>query len=110
MSLRNAAEWYDKAAKQGNMYAQNNLATLFLEGRGVQKSYEKAFELFTASAKQGFPYAFMGLGQMYEYGFHVKKSKDEAIKWYTKASTSGCHEAIECLEHIGGNDNGISGE
>src|SRR5262249_33743477 len=41
MDLGEVAELYQKAADQGNAYAQNNLGWLYEEGRGVQKNLRR---------------------------------------------------------------------
>ena len=50
-----AAQWYRKAADQGNARAQYNLGTLYEAGNGVEKDVDKAVEWFRKAAKQGEP-------------------------------------------------------
>ena len=48
-----AAEWYGKAAEQGDAGAQCELGYLYEEGQGMPKDYAKAAEWFGKAAEQG---------------------------------------------------------
>jgi TPR repeat protein len=48
-----AAEWYEKAAKQGDADAQYELGSLYFNGQGVQRDDTKAAEWFSKAAAQG---------------------------------------------------------
>ena len=48
-----AAEWYQKAAEQGDADAQNGLGVLYKKGRGVKRDYAKALEWYRKSVLQG---------------------------------------------------------
>jgi len=48
-----AAEWFEKAALQGDADAQCSLGTAYELGRGVPQSDDKAFEFYAQSAAQG---------------------------------------------------------
>jgi TPR repeat protein len=50
-----AADWYMKAALQGNTYAQLNLGRAYAMGRGVQKSTKIAIVWWKIAAAQGGP-------------------------------------------------------
>lgn len=47
-----AAEWFQKAADQGNADAQFWLGCMYQNGSGVERSYEKAVEWFQKAANQ----------------------------------------------------------
>ena len=51
--MKKAVEWYKKAAKQGNMWAQHNLGYCYEYGEGIRKNHKKAVEWFTKAAEQG---------------------------------------------------------
>ena len=38
--------WYEKAAEQGDVYAQHIVAKMYEEGKGVPQDYSKALEWF----------------------------------------------------------------
>ena len=48
-----AAEWFRKAAEQGNADAQYNLGMCYQEWKGVEQSFSKAEEWYTKAAQQG---------------------------------------------------------
>jgi uncharacterized protein len=48
-----AAEWFRKAAEQGDVEAQCNLGVMFAEGIGVARDYEKSMEWLVKAADQG---------------------------------------------------------
>ena len=45
INKQNAYNLYQKAAELGNDVAQFNLANMFIDGKGVDQNYDKAFEL-----------------------------------------------------------------
>ena len=49
-----AAQWYRKAAEQGNAPAQSNLGIMYENGRGVEKDPAQAVEWYRKAAEQGF--------------------------------------------------------
>jgi TPR repeat protein len=48
-----AVQWYKKAAEQGHVVAQYNLALMYKNGEGVLQDYIIAYAWFTLSAFQG---------------------------------------------------------
>ena len=48
-----AAEWYRKAAEQGNAFAQYKLGDMYDKGEGVAKDAAKAKEWWQKAADQG---------------------------------------------------------
>ena len=48
-----AARWYEKAAVQGKVTAQNNLGRLYHLGIGVSKSTDQAIFWYEKAAAQG---------------------------------------------------------
>ncbi len=48
-----AAKWYAKAAEQGYVYAQNNLGTLYAQGRGVPRDYTIAYMWYSLVGASG---------------------------------------------------------
>jgi TPR repeat protein len=47
-----ARGWYEKAAAQGNPWAQHNLGVLYDNGRGVPQDYVKAYMWLDLAAAQ----------------------------------------------------------
>ena len=46
-------KWYRKAAAQGDAEGQNNLGSLYENGRGVPQDNMEAMRLYRAAAKRG---------------------------------------------------------
>ena len=75
-----AAEWYIKAAKQGNVSAQFNLALMYENGQGVEQSHTKAAEWYLKAAEQGHALATLEMSSRY---FNGKGVPDNYMKAYT---------------------------
>ena len=76
-----AAQWYRKAADQGNEFAQCGLAAMYREGRGVAKDPAEAIPLLRRSAASGRSDAALALGMMYANGEGTSKDSGEAYFW-----------------------------
>ncbi|HEV8552721.1 MAG TPA: tetratricopeptide repeat-containing serine protease family protein [Casimicrobiaceae bacterium] len=87
------AEWYQKAATQGNADAQFNLGVMYANGEGVSKDAAKAVEWYQKAATQGDADAQLNLGAMYLRGEGVPKEVAKAVEWYQKAATQGNADA-----------------
>jgi TPR repeat protein len=92
-----AAEWFRKAADQGNSFAQNELGKLYYVGTTIPKDYAQAAEWFRKAAEQGLAEAQYKLGFQYDQGEGVPKDHEQAIVWYQKAAYQGNSRAIELL-------------
>jgi uncharacterized protein len=94
-----AAEWWKKAAAQGQWEAQFNLAGLYRSGEGVAKDEGLAFALYKvvaslADRKQGFipieaNAAQAILGFMCRLGEGTPKDDVQAAEWNLKAASAG---------------------
>lgn len=81
-----AAEWYSKAADQGNASAQTDLGFMLLYGEGIPKD-EKAGHLWLEKAAgQGDAKAQNLLGIAHLYGHGVKKDPSAAFPLFLKAA------------------------
>jgi|GEM_PF-2769696 len=88
-----AAFWYEKAAKQGNVTAQNNLGTLYANGVGVPKNPRKAAYWYKKAADQGNATAQNNLGIQYQEGQGVARNARVAADWFSKAANQGNAQA-----------------
>jgi len=103
---RQATYWWKKAANQGHDDAQYELGLAYYEGKGVEKSYEKAVDWWDKATKQGhsesqyrlwYKKAERGdikaqyrLGNAYSEGWGNKKPDEaKAIEWWQKAAKQG---------------------
>ena len=80
-----AEKWYRKAADQGYVSAQWNLANIYYN----RKDYKETFKLYTLAAEQNHAASQYMLGRCYWEGYSCEQSYDEAAKWYRKAADQG---------------------
>jgi len=64
-NLEKAFHWYQKAAENGHIKAQNNLALLYEKGEGTEKNLEEAFYWYQKAAENGDIKAQYNLAQLY---------------------------------------------
>lgn len=88
-------------AKSGDIFAQSELADMYLYGYGASKNDSKGMQWLLASAEQGYWQAQNKLGNIYYNQAENKPNKfiyneegvnenyEEAIKWYRKAAEQG---------------------
>ena len=82
-----------KAAEQGNIDAQFNLARMYSDGEGVAKDSTKAFEWYSKAAELGLSKAQFNLGWMYFRGDGVTEDAAKAAEWWRKAAEQGHADA-----------------
>uniref|UniRef100_A0A914YUY5 Sel1 repeat family protein n=1 Tax=Panagrolaimus superbus TaxID=310955 RepID=A0A914YUY5_9BILA len=85
-----AAEWYDKAAKNGSGRSANNLGLLYKDGLGVEKSEAKAFKYFEYAVQQSDDSAAMvNLADCYFNGVGTNNDHAKGMKWLQMAADKG---------------------
>jgi TPR repeat protein len=89
-----AALWWEKAALQGDLEAQFNLANACLKGQGFAKDEARAWELMRAAAQAGLPPAQARLGMAYATGEGMVQDLIESAKWFILASDQGDKAAL----------------
>eukprot|EP01012_Entosiphon_sulcatum_P060975 TRINITY_DN8623_c0_g1_i5.p1 TRINITY_DN8623_c0_g1~~TRINITY_DN8623_c0_g1_i5.p1 ORF type:complete len:235 (-),score=31.29 TRINITY_DN8623_c0_g1_i5:77-781(-) len=72
---QHAAEWFSKAALQGNAYGQNNLARCYERGEGVVLDLGKAQKFYSLSAAQGWQDAVTNLARVNAKIHHHQNNK-----------------------------------
>lgn len=90
-----AREWFEKAAAQGNAWAQVLLGAMYHGGKGGLKDYQKAREWYEKAADQGNALAQLSVGLMYEDGRGVRQDYATAKEWYGKACDNGDQEGCD---------------
>ena len=65
--FKGAFKWFEKSSNQDYALGQYNLAVLYYEGLGVEKSLETTIDLLEKSAKQGLKVALNCLNNIGEY-------------------------------------------
>lgn len=85
---KQAVEWYTKAANQGNITAELDLASLYRDGRGklFARDVDQAAAWYRKAAEQGDPRAQGALGMLYTLGQGVPRSDVEAYYWLDLAA------------------------
>ena len=104
----NAARWYRKAAEQGHVQAQTNLALMYSEGQGVKQDIREAAKWFDAAARGGDATAQYSLGLLYYQGAGVKQSYDSAMQLWILAARSGNASAMNNLAIMHGMGEGVA--
>jgi len=85
---KQAVAWYTKAANQGNVTAELDLASLYRDGRGklFARDVDQAAAWYRKAAEQGDPSAQGALGMLYTLGQGVPRSDVEAYYWLDLAA------------------------
>ena len=85
-----AAQWWRKAAAQGNRLAQFGLGNLYLYGQGgVPQDASQAAQWYLKAAAQGYDGAQAMMGTFYDDGVGVPQDYGQAAQWYRKAAAQG---------------------
>ena len=85
-NLKTASYWFWQSAKNGNKYAQNNLAWHWYDGEGVDKDLKEALYWFNQSSNQYFHKASLQAGKMYFYGEGTTVDYANAVKRFKDAA------------------------
>jgi uncharacterized protein len=84
--LKQAADWYRKAAEAGSVAGQIHLAELYRDGRGVVRDVAKAVDWYRKAAEQGDAGAQGMLAVLYSVGQGVPQDYAEAYYWFDLAA------------------------
>jgi len=99
-SSTEAAKWFLKAAEQGDVTAQNNLAKLYADGNGVAKNEAEAAKWYRRAAEQGYVYSEYTFAAILWNGNGVSKDYVQAYKWMNLALAQGSELAKQYLPII----------
>ena len=95
-----AKYWYEKAIDANVTEAYNNLATLYIGGKGVQKDMLRALALFEKSATLQNSIAQVNTGRLYAWGEGLTHDKMKAYENFKKALKAGQSEASADLDRL----------
>jgi len=95
-----AKYWYEKAIALNVKEAYANLATLYLEAKGVKKDIVKALTLLEKGASLGNIVAKVNAGRLYAWGEGITHDKMKAYENFKKALQAGESEASEYLDAL----------
>lgn len=105
---KEAAQWWAKAAQQGNVLAIGNLGICYQTGHGVSKDTLRAIGLYNRSIKEGNTALFeqqktladngslfsqVYTGYCYQNGIGATKDKNKAAEYFVKAADKGSVDA-----------------
>ncbi|MDR1396360.1 MAG: hypothetical protein LBJ14_01290 [Desulfarculales bacterium] len=89
---RQAALCYEKASRQFHDLGYHYLGHLYLNGQGVTKDLDKAYDLFLSAVYvENWGGARHHLGDMYYQGLGVNRDYRQAFKWYMEGAEQGYH-------------------
>lgn len=77
--------WFNKAAEQGDVYAQANLGLMYEEGLGTQRNYNTAARWYGQAAEGNHELSQRKLAHLYETGQGVPQDNVKAYTWYAIA-------------------------
>jgi localization factor PodJL len=88
-NLAEAAEWFERAAKNGLVPAQFRLGGHYEKGLGVKKNLDRARRLYLDAGEAGNAKALHNLAVLYAEGIDGKPDYETAAKWFRKAASYG---------------------
>eukprot|EP00002_Diphylleia_rotans_P017468 TRINITY_DN3395_c0_g1_i3.p1 TRINITY_DN3395_c0_g1~~TRINITY_DN3395_c0_g1_i3.p1 ORF type:complete len:1278 (-),score=198.42 TRINITY_DN3395_c0_g1_i3:553-4386(-) len=84
----------------GDREAQFQLGTRYMEGKGVIKDVNQAFDWYKLAANQGHPKAMRKVGDCFAKGLGTMRNLRSALSWYEKAAAAGDPKAQAKLDRI----------
>jgi len=78
-----------EAAKTGDSNAQVEIGNCYINGIGVSKDPEQAYQWYKKAASKNNPVAQYNIGLLYYNGWGLKKNIEKAFSWYLKSAKQG---------------------
>lgn len=97
---KEAAKWFELAARQGKTDAQYHYGLALLRGRGVVQDYRAAFSWIEKAAQRGHAKAQFDLGELYRYGTGTAVDKPRAYLWFNLAAAQGVEAAAKARDSL----------
>lgn len=101
-----ARECFEKAAEEGNEYAESYLGLFWEKGYGGEKDIEKALYWYKKAALKGNAFSQYSLGYIYFTGEVVEQNLEYSFKWYKEAAENGFAPAQYALSYLYKNGEG----
>ena len=95
--LAASAEWYRRAAEQGNAGAQARLGECCRYGKGVPVNLVEAAVCFLKSARQGHPGGEYKFGLCLSLGIGVTQNPEKAVVFFRRSAAQGNTDAFVSL-------------
>lgn len=89
-----AMEWFRKAALQGSLDAETNIALMYADGVGVAKDRAQAIAWFRLAAEGGEAAAEYNLALVYERGEGAPQDYKESTRWLMAAADQNLVPAV----------------
>ena len=89
-----------RAAAQGNVLAQFDLAMMYARGDGVRRSEREAFKWFHKAARNNHTEAKFYMGLSFAQGRGVKRQPQLARYWFKLAAKAGHRQAMAHLASL----------
>lgn len=94
-----AFEQYLELAEEGSRQGMVNVANMYAQGQGVEKSQEKAFQWYVRAAESGDSISMVEVARAYDQGVGTGVDRHQAMHWYRKAAQAGNNDARWTLGH-----------
>src|SRR5215813_532471 len=88
-NIKEALNWFQKAALNGYAPAQVNLAVMYANGWGTPQNYGAALRWLQAASEQHYAVADYNLGLLYMQGTGVRRDYGEARRWFERGAEGG---------------------
>ena len=92
-----AARWYEKLARLGDLKSQTKLGDFYLQGKGYSTNPETAVEYYQKAATAGYRIAQFKLGDCFRLGQGVEANDDEWKKWIKSAAFNANSDDVQDL-------------
>lgn len=89
--------YFNKAANEGDPFAQNEVAYMYAVGKGTQRDYTKALSYYQKAADHGLASAQYNLGLLYLHGMGTQPNPGLANYWFKQAASHGFEPAKQAL-------------
>lgn len=90
-----AAEYFERAADTGDAWGMFQLASLLINGEGVERDVDRAVALLEEVSKGGDPWVLITLGDLYAKG--LVEPPEKAIPYFEEAAATGNTAALTRL-------------
>eukprot|EP00002_Diphylleia_rotans_P014832 TRINITY_DN2883_c0_g2_i1.p1 TRINITY_DN2883_c0_g2~~TRINITY_DN2883_c0_g2_i1.p1 ORF type:complete len:1025 (+),score=211.42 TRINITY_DN2883_c0_g2_i1:142-3216(+) len=100
----NGMKYLEMSVQKENPDALCMMGCMLLQGNGVPKNKQKAFELHLKAAQKYHGHAQLMTGDAFLKGIGTRKDYVQAAEWYTKASKNGETAAADRLHRMKSSD------
>jgi TPR repeat protein len=98
--IKQAAQWYEKAAASGLVEAKAHLGHLYLEGVGILQDFPRAKTLLESAANDGNATAQFDLARMWQNGWGGPEDRRLAYAWYEFAAQQDYRPALRARDKL----------